>query len=309
MQYALAVDIGGTKATVASIDSEFKIIHRREIATGSATQLDVALIEASNEVIAATSGELIGVGIGSAGPLNLTAGTISPVNIPSWRGFEIVDLFKRLTSNDNVVLHGDGMAVADAEHQLGAGRGSRNMLGMVVSTGVGGGLILNGNLVSGESGNVSFFGHHSINHTGIRCTCGRTGCVEAYASGPSMVRRAEELGWNAPTNDFIALAQSARDGDSIAIRVIDEGAHALAVSIINVGVINDLDLVVVGGGVSQAGDIYWQPLLRHIAAEASHISFLAELKIKKAELLRDSGLLGAALGVLRPSWSEGTPII
>lgn len=301
MQYALAVDIGGTKATVASIDGAFKVIHRREIATGSASNLDGALIKASKDVIAATSGELIGVGIGSAGPLNLSAGTISPVNIPSWRGFQIVDLFKQLTSCNNVVLHGDGMAVADAEHQLGAGRGSRNMLGMVVSTGVGGGLILDNKLVSGESGNVSFFGHHSINHTGIRCTCGRIGCVEAYASGPSMVRRAQDLGWNSPATDFIALAQSARDGDSTAIQVIDEGAHALAVSIINVCVINDLDLVVVGGGVSQAGDIYWQPLLKHIAAEASHIAFLADLKIKKAELLRDSGLLGAALGVLRPS--------
>ena len=300
MQYALAVDIGGTKATVASIDGAFKVIHRREIATGSADNLDAALIEASKDVIAATSGELIGVGIGSAGPLNLSAGTISPVNIPSWRGFQIVDLFKQLTASNNVVLHGDGMAVADAEHQLGAGRGSRNMLGMVVSTGVGGGLILNGNLISGESGNVSFFGHHSINHTGIRCTCGRIGCVEAYASGPSMVKRARGLGWKSPEADFIALAQAARDGDSIAIQVIDEGAHALAVSIINVCAINDLDLVVVGGGVSQAGDIYWQPLLTHIAAEASHISFLADLKIKKAELLRDSGLLGAALGVLRP---------
>lgn len=300
MQYALAVDIGGTKATVASIDGAFKVIHRREIATGSADNLDAALIEASKDVIAATSGELIGVGIGSAGPLNLSAGTISPVNIPSWRGFQIVDLFKQLTDSNNVVLHGDGMAVADAEHQLGAGRGSRNMLGMVVSTGVGGGLILNGNLISGESGNVSFFGHHSINHTGIRCTCGRIGCVEAYASGPSMVKRARGLGWKSPEADFIALAQAARDGDSIAIQVIDEGAHALAVSIINVCAINDLDLVVVGGGVSQAGDIYWQPLLTHIAAEASHISFLADLKIKKAELLRDSGLLGAALGVLRP---------
>ena len=301
MQYALAVDIGGTKATVASIDGAFKVIHRREIATGSASNLDGALIEASKDVIAATSGELIGVGIGSAGPLNLSAGTISPVNIPSWRGFQIVDLFKKLTSCNNVVLHGDGMAVADAEHQLGAGRGSRNMLGMVVSTGVGGGLILDNKLVSGESGNVSFFGHHSINHTGIRCTCGRIGCVEAYASGPSMVRRAQDLGWNSPATDFIALAQSARDGDSTAIQVIDEGAHALAVSIINVCVINDLDLVVVGGGVSQAGDIYWQQLLKHIATEASHIAFLADLKIKKAELLRDSGLLGAALGVLRPS--------
>lgn len=301
MQYALAVDIGGTKATVASINGAFKVIQRREIATGSAGNLDAALIEASKDVISATSGELIGVGIGSAGPLNLSAGTISPVNIPSWRSFQIVDLFKQLTSCNNVVLHGDGMAVADAEHQLGAGRGSRNMLGMVVSTGVGGGLILDDKLVSGESGNVSFFGHHSINHTGIRCTCGRIGCVEAYASGPSMVRRAQELGWDSPATDFIALAQSARDRDPIALQVIDEGAHALAVSIINVCVINDLDLVVVGGGVSQAGDIYWQPLLKHIAAEASHISFLSDLKIKKAELLRDSGLLGAALGVLRPS--------
>jgi glucokinase len=230
----------------------------------------------------------------------LSKGTISPVNIPSWREFEIVQLLKQTTGCQNVVLHGDGMAVADAEHQLGAGRGSRNMLGMVVSTGVGGGLVLNGNLVAGESGNVSFFGHHSINHTGIRCACGRTGCVEAYASGPSMVKRAIELGWSSGDQDFIALAQSARDGDSIAIEVIDAGAHALAVAIINVCAINDVDLVVVGGGVSQAGDIYWQPLLRHISAEASHISFLANLQIKKAELLRDSGLLGAALGVLRP---------
>jgi glucokinase len=300
MQYALAIDIGGTKATVASIDGAFKVIERREISTGSAQGLDQTLLDACNEVIAATAGELIGVGIGSAGPLNLSKGTISPVNIPSWREFEIVQLLKKITGCDNVVLHGDGMAVADAEHQLGAGRGSRNMLGMVVSTGVGGGLVLNGNLVAGESGNVSFFGHHSINHTGIRCTCGRTGCVEAYASGPSMVKRAIELGWSSGDQDFIALAQSARDGDSIAIQVIDEGAHALAAAIINVCAINDVDLVVVGGGVSQAGDIYWQPLLRHIAAEASHISFLANLQIKKAELLRDSGLLGAALGVLRP---------
>lgn len=300
MQYALAVDIGGTKATVASIDAAFKVLHRREISTGSASNLDAALIAASKEVIAATSGELIGVGIGTAGPLDLNKGTISPVNIPSWRGFEIVEVYKKLTDCENVVLHGDGMAVADAEHQLGAGRGSRNMLGMVVSTGVGGGLILNNTLVAGESGNVSFFGHHSINHTGIRCTCGRTGCVEVYASGPSMVKRAIELGWKSSKADFITLAQSARDGDQVALQAIDEGAHALAVGIVNVCAINDVDVVVVGGGVSQAGDIYWQPLLTHIASEASHISFLTNLKIKKAELLRDSGLLGAALGVLRP---------
>jgi glucokinase len=300
MQYALAVDIGGTKATVATIDTAFRIIERREISTGSATDLETSLEIATNEVLTATSGELIGVGIGSAGPLNLHEGTISPVNIPSWRPFKVVEFFRKITKNENVVLHGDGMAVADAEHQLGAGRGSRNMLGMVVSTGVGGGLILDGKLFAGDSGNVSFFGHHSINHTGIKCTCGRVGCVEVYASGPSMVRRAHELGWGSDKDDFISLAESARNGDEPALKAINEGAHALAVAIINVAVINDLELVVIGGGVSHAGEIYWEPLLRHIASESQEVSFLADLKVKKAELLRDSGLLGAALGVLSP---------
>lgn len=300
MQYALAVDIGGTKATVATIDTTFNILARREISTGSALDLESVLEAATNEVIDSTSGELLGVGIGSAGPLDVTAGTISPVNIPSWRPFKVVDFFSALTKSENVVLHGDGMSVADAEHQLGAGRGSKNMLGMVVSTGVGGGLVLNGKLISGGSGNVSFFGHHSINHTGITCICGRVGCVEVYASGPSMVRRAHELGWRNDKDDFITLAESARNADPLAIKAIDEGAHALAVGIINVAAIADLELVVIGGGVSQAGDIYWQPLLRHIAAESKDISFLRGLKIKKAELLRDAGLLGAALGVLSP---------
>jgi glucokinase len=300
MKFALAVDIGGTKATVASVDNAFNILQRREISTGSAPDLEIALGLACDDVLQSTPGDLIGVGIGSAGPLNLDEGTISPVNIPSWRPFKVVDFFQSRTHSANVILHGDGMAVADAEHQLGAGRGSRNMLGMVVSTGVGGGLILNGDLFAGDSGNVSFFGHHSINHTGRTCTCGRTGCVEAYASGPSMVRRAHELGWGADNDDFIALAEAARKGDSRAIKAIDEGAHALAVAIVNVAAINDLDSVVIGGGVSHAGDIYWEPLLRHIDSEREKISFLAGLKIKKAELLRDSGLLGAALGVMRP---------
>ena len=298
MQFAIAVDIGGTKATVATIDTAFRILHRREISTGSAPDLELALEAATNEVLSATTGDLIGVGIGSAGPLDLKEGTISPVNIPNWRPFRVVEFFRTITKSENVVLHGDGMAVADAEHQLGAGRGSRNMLGMVVSTGVGGGLVLDGKLFAGETGNVSFFGHHSINHTGIRCTCGRIGCVEAYASGPSMVRRANELGWSG--EDFISLAESARSGDDRALTAIDEGAHALSVAIINVAAVNDLELVVIGGGVSHAGDIYWNPLLRHIDAETAHISFLRDLTIKKAELLRDSGLLGAALAVMSP---------
>jgi glucokinase len=301
MEFALAVDIGGTKATVAIVDSNFAVRHRIEISTGEAEDLEAKLFEAAKEVLAQHQGDLVGVGIGSAGPLDFAKGTISPVNIPGWRNFDVVSLFKNLTKNQKVVLRGDGMAVADAEFQLGAGRGSRNMLGMVVSTGVGGGLILGGQLIPGESGNVSFFGHHTINHSGRLCACGRIGCVEAYASGPSMVKQAIERGWKSNNNDFISLAEDARQGSALALEVIDEGAQALAVGIINVAAINDLELIVIGGGVSHAGDVYWEPLLRHISAELSHFSFLSGLRVKKAELLRDSGILGAALGVLKPA--------
>ncbi len=301
MEFALAVDIGGTKATVAIVDSTFAVRHRVEISTGDGKDLETKLFEAGKEILAQHQGDLVGVGIGSAGPLDIDKGTISPVNIPGWRNFDVVSLFQNLTKNQKVVLRGDGMAVADAEFKLGAGRGSRNMLGMVVSTGVGGGLILGGQLIPGESGNVSFFGHHTINHLGRLCACGRIGCVEAYASGPSMVMQAIERGWKSNNNDFISLAEDARQGSALALEVIDEGAHALAVGIINVAAINDLELIVIGGGVSHAGDVYWEPLLRHISAELSHFSFLSGLRVKKAELLRDSGILGAALGVLRPA--------
>ena len=196
MSYALAVDIGATKAAIASVAQDFTIVHRAEVPTGDAPDSWRQIAQAALDILEKTPGTLIGVGIGSAGPLDLAAGTVSPVNIKGWRDFPIVENFKVLTNNGNVVLHGDAMALADAEYQLGAGRGAKNMLGMVVSTGIGGGLVIDGKLVMGQSGNASFFGHHSISHTGVRCICGRTGCVEAYASGPSMVRRALDLGWS-----------------------------------------------------------------------------------------------------------------
>lgn len=298
MSFALAVDIGATKAALATIDRDFQILARAEVPTGSTPNSWQLIEAATREILAKTAGNLIGVGIGSAGPLNLAQGTISPVNIFGWREFPIVKNFQELTHNGNVVLHGDAMALADAEHQLGAGRGVRNMLGMVVSTGIGGGLIIDNQLVLGDTGNVSFFGHHSINHTGIACVCGRIGCVEAYASGPSMVKRAHQLGWSAELNTFIDLAEAARGGDTHALTAIDEGAHALAVSIVNVCAINDIKVVVVGGGVCESGDIYWRPLQKYVESESKHISFLDGLQLRKAELVRDAGLMGAALGVI-----------
>ena len=238
------------------------------------------------------------MGIGSAGPLHLDDGQISPVNIPNWRKFPIVNKFASLVGTPNVVLHGDAMALAHAEYRLGAGQDSQNMLGMVVSTGIGGGLILGGKLFTGVTGNASYFGHHTISFEGKQCTCGRIGCVETYASGPKMVEHALSIGWKSEQHDFRNLAEAARKGDRFAIESIDRGTLALANAIVNVLGILDINTVVIGGGVSQAGDIYWNPLRKHVLHEAKFAGFLEEIDLRPAKLDRDAGLLGAALGVL-----------
>jgi glucokinase len=172
------------------------------------------------------------------------------------------------------------------------------MFGMVVSTGVGGGLVLGGKLFTGLTGNASYFGHHSISFEGEQCVCGRVGCVETYASGPKMVKYAQELGWKGQNSDFKSLAQDAREGNEFALASIDRGSKALANAIVNVLEILDINTVVVGGGVSEAGEIYWEPLRNHVKSESKFAGFLGEIDLRQAKLDRDASLLGAALGVL-----------
>ena len=295
----LAVDIGATKVAVALVDEKHQVTNKREIPTTGNTRLWQDIEDVSHDLMDVAGGSLVGVGIGSAGPLHLQLGEVSPVNIPAWRNFPIVEKFKNLTQLERVTLHGDAMALAHAEYRLGAGRGCRNMLGMVVSTGVGGGLILNGQVFTGESGNASYVGHHVIDFDGALCACGRTGCVETYSSGPRMVAIARARGWKGDARDsFIELADSARQGDSIAREAIDDGARALAIGIVNALAILDIRTVVIGGGVSQAGPIYWDPLLRHFQREAGATNFITSCDLRLAQLDRDAGVIGAALGVL-----------
>ena len=299
---ALAVDIGATKVALALIDPNFVVQQKEEILIGDSSSSDLwnRIEKSASAMVSGLNGSLIGVGIGSAGPLDLVQGSISPVNIAVWREFRVVEKFRELSGNQNVVLHGDAMALAHAEHVLGAGRGLTNMLGMVVSTGIGGGLILDNKVFLGDTGNTSFIGHQSIDFDGEVCACGRNGCVEFYASGPRMVAHAQSLGWNGGKS-FIDLAAAARSDDPVAKNAIDHGAKALAIGIINTLACLDIHNVVVGGGVSQAGDIYWEPLRRHVAAEASNVGFLkGRVMLRPAQLDRDAGLIGAALGVLDP---------
>ena len=296
--FALAVDIGATKAALGIVTDKYQILDKVEVPTGAGTEIWQDIEGASKSLLSKTDGNCIGVGIGSAGPLHLDVGQISPVNIPHWRKFPIVNKFASLVGTPNVVLHGDAMALAHAEYRLGAGQDANNMLGMVVSTGIGGGLILGGKLFTGVTGNASYFGHHTISFEGKECTCGRIGCVETYASGPKMVEHALSIGWQSEQHDFRKLAEDARNGNRFAIESIDHGTLALANAIVNVLGILDINTVVIGGGVSQAGEIYWAPLRKHVLHEAKFAGFLEEIDLRPAKLDRNAGLLGAALGVL-----------
>ena len=294
----LAVDIGATKVALALVDEAMGVSEKREIRVDNETDLWSEIARHSLEIVNKISGNFLGVGIGSAGPLHLSTGSISPVNIPQWRKFGIVDSFRKVLQTEYVVLHGDALAFTHAEHRLGAGQGVENLLGMVVSTGIGGGLILNNQVFNGDSGNASFIGHHTINFDGIPCACGRFGCVETYASGPRMAEIARTRGWKSDSPSFIALAEDARSGNSTALEVIDEGTRALAVGIVNTLATLDIRTVVLGGGVTQAGDIFWKPLREHVKNEACFTSFLENLDLRSAQLDRDAGVIGAALGVI-----------
>jgi glucokinase len=288
----LAIDIGATKFAVALVNPKREVLFRREV---PASQLWDGLAKILTELAADERHEVTKIGIGSAGPINTQTGEISPVNVLAWRSFPIVAKVKELFPNADVKMVGDAVALALAEHAIGAGRGSRNMLGMVVSTGIGGGIIVDGKPLEGDFGNAGYFGHTVVGDYDGGCNCGRIGCVEGYASGISMVRVAKKSGWNG--EDFVALADAARAGNADAIAAIEFGTEHLAKAIINIAQIFDLHCVVVGGGVIEAGDIYWLPLQKALLSHSTSLNLVQPIKLLPAQLQRDAGLMGAAMVV------------
>jgi glucokinase len=293
----LCLDIGGTKIAAGLVDSGGVLVHtsiRRTPAAASAEQVWAAVAATITEALRAADGAVGAVGIASAGPIDLGSGSVSPINIPSWQRFPLRDRVAAAVPGVPVQLGGDGVCMALGEHWLGAGRGARFLLGMVVSTGVGGGLVLDGAPYAGRTGNAGHVGHVVVEQDGGSCTCGGHGCVETVAAGPSMVRWARANGWSAPPGTGAKeLAESAASGDAWALAAFRRGATALARTIASVAAICDLDLVVIGGGVAQSGPLLFEPL-RAALADYARLDFLAGLRVVPAELGADAGLIGAS---------------
>ncbi len=295
-ELTLALDIGGTKIAAALVDADGALVHREQLPTPHADGEQVwATVDALlGNAFAAAAGRPVGaVGVGSAGPIDAAAGTVSPLNIAVWQQFPLVERISARTGLP-VRLAGDVVCLAMGERWRGAGQGARFLLGMVVSTGIGGGLVLDGAPYLGRTGNAGHIGHVVVDPDGPRCACGGQGCVEAVASGPHLARWAHEHGWDAPPDaDAKALAEAAGHGDPVAVQAFSRGAEAIAVAIASAAAVCDLDLVVLGGGVANAGEVLFGPLRAALPRYAG-LSFLRDLRVVPAELGGDAGLVGAA---------------
>ncbi|KUH94753.1 ROK family transcriptional regulator [Mycolicibacterium acapulense] len=292
---ALALDIGGTKIAVGLVDGAGTLVHRAESPTpdGDAETIWAAADSLITEALTTAGGRIRGVGIASAGPIDLSAGTVSPINIGSWQRFPIVSRVASAVGAP-VRLAGDGLCMAMGEHWRGAGRGADFLLGMVVSTGVGGGLVLDGAPYDGRTGNAGHVGHIVVDPDGAPCTCGGRGCVETIAGGPRMAQWAREQGWDAPADaDAKELADAANAGDPLALSAFRRGAVAVGAMIASVGAVFDLDRVAIGGGVAKAGALLFDPVREALASYAG-LDFIRGIEVVPAELGSDAGLVGAA---------------
>lgn len=297
----LALDIGGTKIAAGVVDANGQLLHQHRQPTppgGDAEAVWAAAQRALTDALAAAGGTVSGIGISSAGPIHLPEGTVSPVNIAGWRGFPIRDRVAAAVPGVPVRLAGDGLCMALGEHWRGAGQGAAFMLGMVVSTGIGGGLVLDGVPYDGRTGNAGHVGHMVVDMDGPACSCGGRGCAEVIASGPHLVAWARERGW--PGADGRQLAESAAAGDDIALRAFRRGARAVAATIASVGAACDLDLVVIGGGLANAGPVLFDPL-REALAEFAALDFISGLRVVPAALGGEAGLVGAAALLRTPT--------
>ncbi|MER6206429.1 ROK family protein [Streptomyces graminifolii] len=310
-----ALDIGGTKIAGALVDGHGKILVRAQRPTPSQDDGDTvmrAVEEVLGELTASPSWSRAGaLGIGSAGPVDASAGTVSPVNVPGWRDFPLVERVRAATGDLPVALIGDGVAITAAEHWQGAARGHANALCMVVSTGVGGGLVLNGQLHPGPTGNAGHIGHISVDLDGDPCPCGSRGCVERIASGPNIARRAVEGGWRpGPDGDAsaAAVAAAARAGDPVAVASFERAAQALAAGIAATATLVEIDIAVIGGGVGKAGDVLFTPLRKALSDYAT-LSFVQRLTVTPAQMGTDAGLVGAAAAALAGQTSTTSAVV
>lgn len=304
----IGVDLGGTKILTALVDEHGKVLKRAGVGTPQAGPEVVteAIIQTVMEVTQQSGVGLSSIralGVGAPGPMDPETGVVfEPPNLPGWHD---VPLGQMLSSRLGVpvFVENDANAAALGERWVGAGVGINDLIYITVSTGIGGGLIFEGRLYHGVSGTAGEVGHMVIEPGGPPCPCGRHGCLEAIASGTSIARDAREaVHAGRPTTlaaspietlTAVDVARAARDGDAVAREIYARAAAALGAGVTNLVNLLNPAMVIIGGGVSRAGDLIFAPIRRIVRQEAFERPGAA-VQIVSSVLGGDVGAVGAA---------------
>ncbi|MBC7901102.1 MAG: ROK family protein [Saprospiraceae bacterium] len=300
------IDIGGTKIAIALEKLNGERIAVRRLPTGVENgpySIIETVLRTIDEMLAETGARLVSIGICCPSPLDVENGLImSPSNLMDWENFPIVKLFQD-RFGVAVVLENDANAAALGEHVYGAGSGYRNIVYVTVSTGIGGGIIINGEIYHGVNTAAGEMGHTIVQPDGTRCNCGSVGCLETICSGTHIARRTRErLAFGEPSliNDLAEsgevtaemIVEAVRQKDRVAVEIWEETCHFLAIGIGNIITLLAPEAVVIGGGIASAGGLLFMPLRRLVPQFVSMLP-AEKINIMPAELGSESGVCGA----------------
>ncbi|MGL5152620.1 MAG: ROK family protein [Clostridium sp.] len=309
--YVVGIDLGGTKISTALADLEGNVISNVTVPTNAVEGEEAVLnriFGTVEEVIKkgqVSIEDVKAIGIGSPGPLDSKKGMIiCTPNLP-FVNFDLVTPLKE-RFNTNVYLDNDANVATIGEFMLGAGKGTQNCVFFTASTGVGGGAIVDGKIYRGSTSNALEIGHITVAPFGPRCNCGNIGCLEAISSGTAIGKRGREAVESKVETSLrkydnitsFEVFEEAKAGDKVASQIIDEALTYLGIGVANAITIFDPDVVIIGGGVSKAGDIVFEKV-REVVNTRCFKSMAEYCKVVPAGLGTDAGVIGAvALAIL-----------
>ena len=294
-----AVDIGGTKIAVGMVDDKGKVLSRMEAPTDPNRYSDgIELIaHMLRKTAQRAEGELIGIGIGSTGPVNPIRGEFGDVDfLPGWRGKSPVRDLSAIF-NVRVALENDGDAAALAEAEWGAGRNRSRLIYVTVGTGIGCGIVLDGQLYRGVDGAHPEVGHHVIDPAGPECTCGFHGCWESLAAGPAMAAWVEShAAADYPYRHGITakrICELAQDADKVAVQAVEREAYYLGLGLANLINLFTPDAIVLGGSVMKSAPLFLDRI-RAVIRQGCRFVPGEKAELVLASLGEDTNLIGAA---------------
>ena len=307
-EYAFGIDLGGTTAKVGLFTTAGALLEKWEVPTDSSEKgirilpnLAAAILGKMEEK-GLTPDQVEGVGIGVPGPVQKSS--VVPIvcaNLGGWGQQDVAANLSGLLNGMKVLVGNDANVAALGEIWMGAAKGCRSAVMVTLGTGVGGGVIVDGKVVEGAHGAGGEIGHITVNrHETATCGCGKRGCLEQYSSATGVVRCMKLLLEENPDTpctlrgtDFAAkdVFDAARAGDPLAAKEVDQMTDLLGLALASIASTTDPEVFLVGGGVSRAGDVLFQPLAAHYKEYA--FKSCREIPIKQASLGNDAGIYGA----------------